>query len=208
MEQKKKNNWQGENLDTGPDENSKEKKRIEVELLACYKWETAHFDMWIERSIGGKEFVGLSVKKKKERKGNPPLAREFSFTRLDWSVASLSFLVLFYFILSYCYFFCFRFLPNIHGRQGYLYPCINVFYLFVERQRKDLYMYNELLYFFLFFIIYYYHFGFSLFFFLISHTHYALLYILYIQYFLRQTRQRFSVMQTVPKTDRETLNNV
>lgn len=154
MEQKKKNNWQGESLDTGPDENSKEKKRIEVELLACYKWETAHFDMWIERSIGGKEFVGLSVKKKKkERKGNPPLAREFSFTRLDWSVASLSFLVLFYFILSYCYFFCFRFLPNIHGRQGYLYPCINVFYLFVERQRKDLYMYNELLYFF--FIFYY-----------------------------------------------------
>lgn len=153
MEQKKKNNWQGESLDTGPDENSKEKKRIEVELLACYKWETAHFDMWIERSIGGKEFVGLSVKKKKkERKGNPPLAREFSFTRLDWSVASLSFLVLFYFILSYCYFF-FRFLPNIHGRQGYLYPCINVFHLFVERQRKDLYMYNELLYFF--FIFYY-----------------------------------------------------
>lgn len=67
MEQKKKNNWQGESLDTGPDENSKEKKRIEVELLACYKWETAHFDMWIERSIGGKEFVGLSVKKKKKK---------------------------------------------------------------------------------------------------------------------------------------------
>lgn len=70
-------------------------------------------------------------------------------------------------------------------------------------------MYNELLYFF-FFIIYYYHLPFvSLFFFLIFHIM-LLLYILllYINIFLRQTRQRFSVMQTVPKTDRETLNKI
>lgn len=136
----------------------------------------------VDREIDWRKRVCGTVreKKKKERKGNPPLAREFSFTRLDWSVASLSFLVLFYFILSYCYFFCFRFLPNIHGRQGYLYPCINVFYLFVERQRKNLYMYNELLYFFLFFIIYYYHFDFSLFFFFnISHTLCFTLYFIY-----------------------------
>lgn len=153
MEQKKKNNWQGESLDTGPDENSKEKKRIEVELLACYKWETAHFDMWIERSIGGKEFVGLSVKKKKKRtkrKSTTGTRVFFYTTRLVGRISFVSRSVLFYFILLL---FFFRFLPNIHGRQGYLYPCINVFYLFVERQRKDLYMYNELLYFF--FIFYY-----------------------------------------------------
>lgn len=163
----------------------------------------------VDREIDWRKRVCGTVREKKKkrtkRKSTTGTRVFFYTTRLVGRISFVSRFVLFYFILLL---FFFRFLPNIHGRQGYLYPCINVFYLFVERQRKDLYMYNELLYFFLFFIIYYYHFGFSLFFFLISHTHYALLYILYIQYFLRQTRQRFSVMQTVPKTDRETLNNV
>lgn len=113
MEQKKKNNWQGESLDTGPDENSKEKKRIEVELLACYKWETAHFDMWIERSIGGKEFVGLSVKKKKKRtkrKSTTGTRVFFYTTRLVGRISFVSRSVLFYFILLL--FFLFSFLTK------------------------------------------------------------------------------------------------
>lgn len=156
--------------------------------------------------------MGLSVEKKKRTKKEIHHWHEsFSFARLDWSVVSLSFLVSFYFILSYCYFF-FLFLPNIHGRQGTpisMYKRIS-YITFISSKDNVRICICITSSFIFFFIIYYYHLPFvSLFFFLIFHIM-LLLYILllYINIFLRQTRQRFSVMQTVPKTDRETLNKI
>lgn len=169
----------------------------------------------VDREIDWRKRVCGTVrgKKKKNEKGNPPLAREFfSFARLDWSVVSLSFLVSFYFILSYCYFF-FLFLPNIHGRQGTpisMYKRIS-YITFISSKDNVRICICITSSFIFFFIIYYYHLPFvSLFFFFFNISHYAftLYFILYINIFLRQTRQRFSVMQTVPKTDRETLNKI
>lgn len=83
----------------------------------------------VDREIDWRKRVCGTVrgKKKKNEKGNPPLAREFfSFARLDWSVVSLSFLVSFYFILSYCYFFFFFSYQTYMDDKEHLYPCINV----------------------------------------------------------------------------------
>lgn len=74
----------------------------------------------VDREIDWRKRVCGTVrgKKKKNEKGNPPLAREFFFctTRLVGRISFVSRFVLFYFILLL--FFFFLFLPNIHGRQG------------------------------------------------------------------------------------------
>lgn len=139
----------------------------------------------VDREIDWRKRVCGTVrgKKKKNEKGNPPLAREFfSFARLDWSVVSLSFLVSFYFILSYCYFF-FLFLPNIHGRQGTpisMYKRISyiTFISSKDNVRICICITSSFIFFFLLYIIIIYLWFLSFFFFLIFHIM-LLLYILY-----------------------------
>lgn len=115
----------GESLDTGPDENSKEKKK---RIEASCKWETAHFDIeWIERSIGGKEFVGLSVEKKKRTKKEIHHWHESFFLLHDSIGRSYLFRFSFRFILFYLIviFFFFSYQTYMDDKE-HLYPCINV----------------------------------------------------------------------------------
>lgn len=143
----------------------------------------------VDREIDWRKRVCGTVrgKKKKNEKGNPPLAREFfSFARLDWSVVSLSFLVSFYFILSYCYFF-FLFLPNIHGRQGTpisMYKRISyiTFISSKDNVRICICITSSFIFFF-YYILLSFTFCFSLFFFNISHYAFTLYFIIIYKYF-------------------------
>lgn len=140
--------------------------------------------MWIERSIGGKEFVGLSVKKKK-KKNEKEIHHwhESFFLHTTRSVVSLLFLVLFCFILSYCYFFFFSFLTKHTWTTRipismYKYISYNI-YLSKDNVKICICITSSFI--FLFFIIYYYRLLLvSLFFFFnISHILCFTLYFIY-----------------------------
>lgn len=82
----------------------------------------------VDREIDWRKRVCGTVrgKKKKNEKGNPPLAREFFFctTRLVGRISFVSRFVLFYFILL-LFFFFFSYQTYMDDKE-HLYPCINV----------------------------------------------------------------------------------
>lgn len=133
--------------------------------------------------------MGLSVeKKKKNEKGNPPLAREF-FLLHDSIGRSYLFRFSFRFILFYLIvIFFFLFLPNIHGRQGTpisMYKRIS-YITFISSKDNVRICICITSSFIFFFIIYYYHLPFvSLFFFFFNISHYAftLYFIIIYKYF-------------------------
>lgn len=133
--------------------------------------------------------MGLSVeKKKKNEKGNPPLAREF-FLLHDSIGRSYLFRFSFRFILFYLIvIFFFLFLPNIHGRQGTpisMYKRISyiTFISSKDNVRICICITSSFIFFFLLYIIIIYLWFLSFFFFNISHYAFTLYFIIIYKYF-------------------------